>query len=100
MGKRPGLRPTGVVKNPPAPVAFQECLPPFDGDEGNEEKAQVMVQPFEPGRGPAALRTGTRLIIDLDLLGLHTADEKEENTPPPEPFRQRLLNGSSCRKGA
>jgi hypothetical protein len=47
--KNPGLRPTGVVKNPAAPVAFQEGFSPLDGDEGNEKKAQVMVQAFEPG---------------------------------------------------
>ncbi len=96
--ERPGLRSTGGIKNPPAPVAFQECLPPLDGDEGNEKKAQVMVQPFEPGRGQATLRTGTRLILYLDLLGLHTADE-DEDAPPLEPFPQRLFNGSFRRLG-
>jgi hypothetical protein len=40
---------TGFIKNSPATSAFQEGLPPLDGEEGNEEKANVMVQPFEPG---------------------------------------------------
>jgi len=42
-----------------------------------------MVQPFEPGRGQAALRAWPRLVVQLNLFGLYAADEKEENGSPP-----------------
>ena len=50
-----------------------------------------MIQAFEASGGQATLRAGPWLIIDLNLLGLYTADKKEENTPPGDrwrPFQQ------------
>jgi hypothetical protein len=41
-----------------------------------------MVQPLEASRGQAAIGTGPSLVIDLHLLGLYTANEKEEDAPP------------------
>ena len=41
----------GLIENPAAATAFQEGLSPLDGNQGNEEKTDVMVQSFEPGRG-------------------------------------------------
>jgi hypothetical protein len=37
------------LENPPAAVAFQKRLSPFDRNEGNEEKAQIMIQALQPG---------------------------------------------------
>ena len=42
---------SGFIENPAAAGAFQEGLSPLDGDQGNEEKTDVMVQALEPGRG-------------------------------------------------
>jgi hypothetical protein len=41
----------GLIENPAAATAFQESLSPLDGNQGNEEKTDVMVQSFKPGRG-------------------------------------------------
>ncbi len=41
----------GFIENPAASAAFQEGLSPLDGNQGNEEKTDVMVQSFKPGRG-------------------------------------------------
>ncbi len=40
---------SGFIEDPAAAAAFQEGLPPLDGDQGNEEKAYVMVQAHEAG---------------------------------------------------
>lgn len=77
-------RPATLIKNPAAAVALQKDPPPFDRKEGDEKEAQVMVQPLEAGGRQAALGAGPWLVIYLNLLGLYTADEKEED-PPPEP---------------
>jgi hypothetical protein len=39
----------GFIEDPAAAAAFQESLPPLDGNQGNEEKTEVMVQAFEAG---------------------------------------------------
>ena len=75
---------TAFFENSPATVAFQENLPPFDRNERNKKEAQIMIQTLPPGGGQAASRTGSRLVIDLDLLWLVSADE-DESTPPAEP---------------
>ena len=75
----------GFRENPAAPVTFQERLPTLDRDKGNEKKTQVVIQPLKPRCRRATGRAGPRLVIDLHLLGLHTPDEKEEDTPPLEP---------------
>jgi len=41
-----------------------------------------MIHPFQASRWQAAVRAWARLIIDLNFLGLHSADEKEEDAPP------------------
>jgi len=77
----PELRPAGWVKDSAAPLAFQKDIAPFYGDEGDEEKAQVMIQPSQPGRRKAAARTGTFRTSQFNFLRLHAAD-KDEDTPP------------------
>jgi hypothetical protein len=42
---------SGFIKDPAAARAFQEGLSPLYGNQGNEEKTDVMVQALEPGRG-------------------------------------------------
>jgi hypothetical protein len=83
------LRAAGFVKNSAAAVAFQKRLSAFDGDQGNKEKANIMIQPFAPGRRQAAIGTRPRLVIDLNFLRLHSADE-DESAPPLEPFGFQL----------
>jgi hypothetical protein len=39
----------GFIENPAAAAAFQEGLSPLDGNQGNEEKTEVMVQALKPG---------------------------------------------------
>jgi hypothetical protein len=40
---------SGFIEDPAAAVAFQEGLSPLDGNQGDEEKTEVMVQAFEAG---------------------------------------------------
>jgi len=72
----------GFIEDPAAAVAFQEGLPPLDGNQGDEEKADVMVQALQPGGGQTTPGTGPGLIINLHLFGLHAPDKKEEDPPP------------------
>jgi hypothetical protein len=37
------------IEDPAAAAAFQEGLSPLDGNQGNEEKTEVMVQALKPG---------------------------------------------------
>ena len=51
---RPGLERAciglaGFIEDPAAAAAFQKGLPPLDGNQGDEEKADVMVQAIQPG---------------------------------------------------
>jgi len=51
---RPGLERAclgmaGFIEDPAAAVALQKGLSPLDGNQGNEEKADVMVQALEAG---------------------------------------------------
>jgi hypothetical protein len=39
----------GFIEDPAAAAAFQEGLSPLDGNQGNEEKTDVMVQALEAG---------------------------------------------------
>jgi hypothetical protein len=39
----------GFIEDPAAAAAFQEGLSPLDGNQGNEEKTEVMVQALKPG---------------------------------------------------
>jgi len=72
----------GFIEDAAAAAAFNEGLSPLNRDQRDEKKAYIMVQSFEPGRGQTAPRTGPGLIIHLNLLGLHTPDKKEEDSPP------------------
>jgi hypothetical protein len=76
------LRPTRFIKNPTTAIAFEKAFSPLDRDEGNEEKAYVMVEPFEPRRGQAAVGTDPRLIIHFYFSGLYSTDENEGASPP------------------
>jgi len=40
---------SGFIEDPAAAAAFQEGLSPLDGNQGNEEKTEVMVQALEAG---------------------------------------------------
>ena len=71
------------VKHAAATAAFQKRLSPLDGNQGDKEQAEVVIQAFPPGRRQAAVRTGPRLIIDLNFLRLHSANE-DEDAPPLE----------------
>jgi hypothetical protein len=75
------LRAAGFVKNSAAAVAFQKRLSAFDGNQGNEEKANIMIQPLAPGRRQTAGRAGPGLIVNLNFFRLHSANE-DEDTPP------------------
>jgi len=81
--KRGWLWSPRFIKDSAAAVAFQEALPTLDRDEGNEEKAYVMVQPLEPCRGQTTVGTDPRLVIHLRFSGLYSTD-KDEGTSPPE----------------
>ncbi len=39
----------GFIEDPAATAAFQEGLSPLDGNQRNEEKADIVVKPFETG---------------------------------------------------
>jgi len=73
----------GFIKNASAPATLQKTFAPLDRDEGNKEKAHVMIEPFEPGRGRTAVGTDPRLIIHFDFSWLNSADKKEEDPSPP-----------------
>jgi hypothetical protein len=75
--KEIGLRSPLFVKYPTAAIAFQKRLSALDGDQGNEEEADIVVQPFAPGRRQAAARARPRLVINLNFLRLHSANEDE-----------------------
>jgi len=77
------LRPTRFIKNPTTAIAFEKAFSPLDRDEGNEEKAYVMVEPFEPRGGQAAVGTGPRLVIYGHFSGLNPTDEEDEGASPP-----------------
>jgi len=81
LRKEIGLRTALFVKNPAAAVAFQKRLSAFDGNQGNEEKADIVVHPFAPRRRQAAVWAGPGLVIELDFLRLQSADE-DEDAPP------------------
>ena len=70
------------IKDPAAAAAFQEGLSPLDGNQRDEEKADIVVKAFEPGRRQAAPGTTSGLVVHLNLLGLYPPDEKEEDPPP------------------
>jgi hypothetical protein len=74
------LGPAALIKNPAAAVAFQKNLPSLDREEGNKEKAQVMVQTLEASGRQATLGAGLWLVVYLNLLGLYPADEDENDT--------------------
>ena len=84
------LSAAGFIKDTAAAAAFQEGLSPLDGNQRDEEKADIVVKAFEPGRRQAAPGTTPGLVIHLNLLGLYPPDEKEEDPPPgPIPAAQR-----------
>ena len=76
-----GLRPALFVEYPAAAAAFQKGLSALNGNQGDEEEADIVVQPFAPGRRQAAVRARPGLVIDLDFLRLHSANE-DEGSPP------------------
>ena len=85
---RPGrkgtrLRPARLIKYSAAPAALEKLLSPLNRDEGNEEEADIMVQPFEPRRGQTTVGTDPRLVIHFHFPRLDSADEKEEGASPP-----------------
>ena len=71
-----------LIKNPTAAVTFQKDLPAFDGDERDEEKAQVMIDALQASRRQTTLGAGPWLVIYLNFLGLYSAYKEEEVTPP------------------
>ena len=81
--KKIRLGTAAFVKHAAATVAFQKRLSALDGNQGDKEQAKIVIQPFPPGRRQAAVRTGPRLIIDLNFLRLHSANE-DEDAPPLE----------------
>ena len=82
LRERNGGSPSALVKNPAAPVALQKHFSALDWEEGDKEKAEIMIQALQASRRRAAPRAGPRLIVDLDFPGLYSADKKEEDTPP------------------
>jgi len=39
----------GFIKNPATAATFKECLPPFNGNQRDEEKTDIVVKALEPG---------------------------------------------------
>ena len=76
------LRPTRFIKNSATAIAFEKAFSPLDRDEGNEEKADIVVEPFEPCRGQATVGTGPRLVIHCHFSGLYSTDKDEGASPP------------------
>jgi hypothetical protein len=82
---------SGFIRNHAAPFAIQEAFSPFHSKEGNEEKAQVMVQALEPSGGIPAAGAGPWLVIELYFLGLYSADKDESASPPSVHFSLCVL---------
>jgi len=76
------LSPACLIKNSPAPCTLQKSLSPLDRDERNEEKADIVVQAFEPRGGQATVGTDPRLVIHFHFSGLNSTDENEGASPP------------------
>jgi len=76
--KKIRLGPAAFVKHSAAAVAFQKRLSALDRNQGDEEKTEVVIQPFPPGRRQAAVRTGPGLVIELNFFRLHSANEDED----------------------
>ena len=72
----------GFIKNPAAAVALQEGFSTLNRNQGDEEKADIVVKAHQSGGRQAAPGTTPGLVIHLNLLGLYPADEKEEDPPP------------------
>jgi hypothetical protein len=85
--KRSCLRSSRLIKNASTAIAFEKVFSPLNRDEGNEEKADVMVEPFEPRRRQTTVRTGPRLIIHFYFSGLDSTDENEGASPPDRSIR-------------
>ena len=62
--------PRGVEKAAASVALDKRLCSAFDGNEGNEEEADVMVQPLQPGRGDPAAWAEPRLLVHLDFFGL------------------------------
>ena len=81
FGRNPRRSPT-LIEDSAAASTFEE-RPSFpDREEGNKEETHVMVQPHEPGRGESAAGTAPRLVVHLDLPGLHASNKNEGPSPP------------------
>jgi hypothetical protein len=76
---------SGFIKDHAAAAAFKERLSPFNGNQRDEEKTDIVIEALEPGRRQSATGTGPSLVIYLNFLGLHPPDKKEED-PPPRPI--------------
>ena len=79
--KKIRLGTAAFVKHSAAAVAFQKRFSALDRNQGNKEEADIVIQPLAPRRRQATLRAGPRLIVDLNLLRLHPANE-DEGSPP------------------
>ena len=71
----------GLVIGPAAAGAFNIGLTPAHGNHGDKKDAQIVVPAHQTRAGQPAGRAGPGVVIQLDLLGLHTADKNED--PPP-----------------
>jgi hypothetical protein len=76
---------SGFIKNPAAAGAFKERISPFNGNQRDEEKTDIVIKALEPGGRQSASGTGPSLVIHLNFLGLYPPDKKEED-PPPRPI--------------
>jgi len=76
--KKIRLGTAAFVKHSAATVTFQKWLSALDGNQGDKKQAKIMIPPFPPGRRQAAGRTGPGLVIDLNFLRLHSANEDED----------------------
>ena len=76
------MSPARLIKNSPASCTLQKSFSPLDRDEGNEEEADIVVQPFEPRGGQATVGTDPRLVVHFHFSGLYSADEDEGASPP------------------
>ena len=82
----------GLIEDPSAAAAFKEILSPFDGNQRDEEKTDIVVKTLEPGGRQAASGTSPSLVIHLNFLRLYPPDKKEEDPPPgPIPAVQRIF---------
>jgi len=61
---------------------IQERLASFDGDQGHEEEAEVVIHPLDGGLIQPASRAAPRSGVDGPFSGLHAGDKEKHALLP------------------